>query len=490
MRILHTADWHLGFRLGRHSRRPDTTLALKSLIQHAERTQPHVILHAGDVFHDERPPQSAIEDAVQALKALADHAPVIIAAGNHDGPRLLESLDRLAQEGDPQRITIATRPRTIVVNLTGRNDAPATVVIAAVPWLTRGDGAAAWSENGRAMNDPERPSHAKWAGNVIRETIEAAHADADSERATANDRPVPVIALIHSHLAGAVASNAEREIAVSREYAVNPNDIPSTAYCACGHIHDRQEIAGASADPDRQRPGSVYCGSLIQMTFGEKAQQKTVELVDIQPNTTSNSSPEAKTAWQVAESGQLGLDTERRLIEHNGSWDELAGMAKAGRLKDTILKATVNSEDRMHDLAAMVREIEPGIVIHEIRNPVTNPSRIEGQEIAFEDRPEPPIDELYEEWRRDRQTVEREADDSAVELFRTALKAVREPTEDPFGLKKLEERFEAIAARLQTKTASATASTDSSGRHDGPNPSGQAEHPRDRTSALDPPSAG
>ena len=451
MRILHTGDWHLGFRLGRHSRRGDTTEALKSLIDHAEQTTPHLIVHAGDVFHEERPPQSAIEDAVGALKALAEYAPVVITAGNHDGPRLLESLDRLAQEGRPQRITIATRPRSIVVRLNSRSNGPTSAVIAAVPWLSRGDGATAWAETGRPMNDRGRPSHAGWAAGVIRQTIEHAHRAAAAEAEASGATTPPVIALIHSHLAGAVASKAEREIAVSAEYAVDPREIPETAYCACGHIHDRQEIGGA---------GTVYCGSLIQMTFGEKAQRKTAELVELREDTPSNG-PSRGPAWRLAGSRQLGLDAERTLVEHDGTWAELAAAARGGSLTKAILKATVHSEDRLHDLATAVRDLQPDIVIHELRNPVANPSRIENPEIDFEEQPEPPLDELYAEWRRDRQSTEREADDGAVELFRTALHAVREPTDDPFGIKKLEDRFETIAARLKMKTA-ATPETASS----------------------------
>ena len=449
VRILHTGDWHLGFRLGRHSRRGDTTEALKSLIDHAERTTPHLIVHAGDVFHEERPPQSAIEDAVGALKALAEYAPVVITAGNHDGPRLLESLDRLAQEGRPQRITIATRPRSIVVRLNNRGDGPTSAVIAAVPWLSRGDGATAWAETGRPMNDRERPSHAAWAAGVIRRTIDDAHRAAAAE-AGADGAPVPpVIALIHTHLAGAVASKAEREIAVSAEYAVDPREIPETAYCACGHIHDRQEIGGT---------GAVYCGSLIQMTFGEKAQRKTAELVELRENTPSDT-PSRGRAWRLAGSRQLELDAERALVEHDGTWAELAAAARGGGLTKAILKATVHSEDRLHDLATAVRDLQPDIVIHELRNPVANPTRIENPEIDFEEQPEPLLDELYAEWRRDRQSTEREDDDGAVDLFRTALHAVREPSDDPFGIKKLEDRFETIAARLKMKTTATPETT-------------------------------
>ena len=443
LRLVHTADWHLGYRLGRHHRRADTTRALESLIKHVETVEPDLILHAGDVFHDERPPQSAIEDAVNALRALADQAPVVICAGNHDGPRLLRSLDQLAREGRPQRITIATEPRVVRVEA-GRPGWPQVeVAVAAVPWLSKAMGAAAWAVR-KDQEGEDRPTHRAWAVGVVARTVR------DAQRAVAlaaaEAGTGPVVALLHTHLAGAVAAKSERLIAVGPDYAIDSADIPATDYCACGHIHDRQMV-GRPADSDgRDGAHPVYCGSLTHMTFGEGSDPRTVEVVDLE-------TVDEKTGrrWAVARRERLALARARTLVEVDGNWPELRDMAKAGVLKDSILKARVRTDERMHELSARITEIEPTVQIHEVINEVTNPSRVDAHEIEFEDIPEPGIDELYREWRRDRRTTERENDDEAVELLRTALDAAEDPSPDPFGIGRLERQFEEIMANLAEK---------------------------------------
>ena len=433
LRILHTADWHLGIRLGRHERRPDTTAALLSLLEHVEQTRPDIILHAGDVFHDERPPQTAIEDAVGALTAMADHAPVVLCAGNHDGHRLLRSLDRLAQEGQPQRVTIITDPTAVVVTRPDADGAPSPVaVIAAVPWLSAAAGLQAWTLDGGRHDDPDRPAHAAWAAAVTNKVI------SDAEKEAANlagaDGTAPVITLIHTHLAGAVAGEALREIAVSSIYAVEPGTIQRTAYCACGHIHDAQTVHGAT-NPRTEGAAAtaVYAGSLIRTTFGEAPTPKTAELVYLEQG--------ADTRWNVAKRDQLEMRSARKMADFHGGWPELHQRLQAGEFRNTILRAKVQSPERIYELGKKMLEIEPTILIHNLENEVENPAARDAADLNFEEIAEPAIENLYADWRRDRRGTEREADEGAVELFKTAISTTEERTPDPFGVQKLTERF-------------------------------------------------
>ena len=50
MKILHTADWHLGKRLGRVSRSGDLCRAVERVLGHCEREGVDVLLIAGDLF--------------------------------------------------------------------------------------------------------------------------------------------------------------------------------------------------------------------------------------------------------------------------------------------------------------------------------------------------------------------------------------------------------------------------------------------------------
>ena len=50
MRILHTADWHVGRRLGRHDRAAETAAALEEVARIANEHEVDLVLVAGDVF--------------------------------------------------------------------------------------------------------------------------------------------------------------------------------------------------------------------------------------------------------------------------------------------------------------------------------------------------------------------------------------------------------------------------------------------------------
>ena len=91
MRILHTADWHLGSRLGAHDRKKDQADALASVIELAERFAPDWIVHAGDVFDSTQPGHQTLRQAVDALNALGRVAPVTVIGGNHDSYPLLRA---------------------------------------------------------------------------------------------------------------------------------------------------------------------------------------------------------------------------------------------------------------------------------------------------------------------------------------------------------------------------------------------------------------
>ena len=61
MRLLHTADWHLGKQLYGQSLLEDQSQVLEQLIDLACEQQPDAILLAGDVFDRAIAPVSAVE---------------------------------------------------------------------------------------------------------------------------------------------------------------------------------------------------------------------------------------------------------------------------------------------------------------------------------------------------------------------------------------------------------------------------------------------
>jgi exonuclease SbcD len=102
MRILHTADWHLGRRLNRASRLAEQRQLLEVLVERTRELDPDVVAVAGDVFDVFTPSAEAERLYYRTLQALADRGErcVLVVAGNHDSSaRLTAPSGLLADTG-------------------------------------------------------------------------------------------------------------------------------------------------------------------------------------------------------------------------------------------------------------------------------------------------------------------------------------------------------------------------------------------------------
>jgi len=71
MKILHTADWHLGKRLDSFSRVDEQLLVMEEIIQLADQQEVDLVLIAGDLFDTFNPGVEAIELFYKTIKRLA-----------------------------------------------------------------------------------------------------------------------------------------------------------------------------------------------------------------------------------------------------------------------------------------------------------------------------------------------------------------------------------------------------------------------------------
>ncbi len=105
MKILHTADLHLGKKLNRASRLDEQRAVIKEIAEIADREDVDVILIAGDIFDASVPPAEAERVFYRSILTLAERGRAVIAlAGNHDDERRLCAAKPLA---DLQGIVLA-----------------------------------------------------------------------------------------------------------------------------------------------------------------------------------------------------------------------------------------------------------------------------------------------------------------------------------------------------------------------------------------------
>ena len=143
------------------------------------------------------------------------------------------------------------------------------------------------------------------------------------------------VLMAHAFVHGGQLGGGERAAHFIDDYALSAQAFPaSAAYVALGHVHRPQRIAGS---------GQIhYCGSPLQLDFGERDQPKQVNLVDIVPGL-----PPTVTALPLSSGRAL-----RRLL---GTLAELESRREA--LADDPWLQVIVREPRHAGLADTVREM-------------------------------------------------------------------------------------------------------------------------------------
>ena len=281
MKILHTADWHLGKRLDRFDRMPEQIQVLEEIVEITNRENPDVILVAGDLFDTFNPAVEAVELLYRTLRRLsADGKRAVIAiAGNHDSPERVEVPDIFARElgiifaGYPDSLVpVFQVPGGISVLNSEKGFVEIKLSSAAVPLrILLTPYANEWRlkeslglESG-AANMTEALSQ-RW--KILAEK----HCNASG------------VNMLISHLFFMRSSEEkpeepeeERSILIGGATPVLSGKIPAAIqYTALGHLHRFQVI-------DEKNGPVVYSGSPLNYSFAEAGQEKYVVMVDVEP---------------------------------------------------------------------------------------------------------------------------------------------------------------------------------------------------------------
>ena len=262
MRLLHTSDWHVGRAIRGHSRAGEHRAVLAEIAGLAAANDVDLTVVVGDLFDTSAPTAESERIVWDALLALADTAPVVVLAGNHDGARRLDAVARLLALG---RITVVTEPRPPaaggVLALEAADGTP--VRLATVPFV---------SQRGIVRSD------ALMSEPAFRNAQSYADRLAQVLAALATGFTGDAVNLVAAHLfvTGGAAGGGERGAHLVEEYAVPTTAFPvEAAYVALGHLHRPQALAG---------PCPIhYCGSPLQLDFGEEGGPKQVNLVEAEP---------------------------------------------------------------------------------------------------------------------------------------------------------------------------------------------------------------
>jgi len=101
VRILHTADWHIGKQINNVSLIDDQEYILKQIIQIIKQERPDVLVIAGDIYDRSIPSVEAVNllNRVFSQILLELCVPIIVISGNHDnGDRMDFASDILKRD--------------------------------------------------------------------------------------------------------------------------------------------------------------------------------------------------------------------------------------------------------------------------------------------------------------------------------------------------------------------------------------------------------
>ncbi|GGG86569.1 hypothetical protein GCM10011415_41270 [Salipiger pallidus] len=252
MRILHTADLHLGRQFNGIPLDADHAAILDQIVSAITSRDVDVLVIAGDIFDRAAPPTSAVRQFNGFLARVASEtdAAVVMIAGNHD------SGDRIAS----MAIMTDTR-RALIRGAISADEKPLL--------LTDAHGPVAFTGLPFAYEYAARECFSD----------EALHAPEDvlAAQVACGRRNIPDgtrwVVVSHAFVAGASSSESERPLTrVGGIETVSSAVFEGAHYVALGHLHRPQSVGA---------PHIRYSGSPLAFGFDESDCQKSMSLVEI-----------------------------------------------------------------------------------------------------------------------------------------------------------------------------------------------------------------
>ena len=224
MRILHTADLHLGRQFNGFSLEDDHATILDQIVDAVQSREPDVLVIAGDIFDRPQPPASAIRQFNAFISRLVATSPcaIVMIAGNHDSGAFIEAMALMKDRHRAHvRGVIADDEKPFVLE-----DEHGTVAFSGLPFSY--EHAARECFGDQAITTPE---------DVLAAQVAAAR------------RHVPErarwVVVAHAFVSGGEPSEGERPLARVGGIETVPAAVFEGAhYVALGHLHRPQE-AGA-----------------------------------------------------------------------------------------------------------------------------------------------------------------------------------------------------------------------------------------------------
>ncbi|MDO5060403.1 MAG: exonuclease subunit SbcD [Actinomycetaceae bacterium] len=333
MKILHTADWHLGRVLHGVSLEEFQADFLRFFVDLVRVEAPEAVVIAGDIFDRSIAPVTALALMDQTLAQLAALTKVILIPGNHDSAARLGYGTSLYAENVVVYAQYAQVGTPVVLGA-GLD----TVNIYPLPYLE--PDLARYHFADPQTDEPTARSH---------QAVNSAAA----QRIFADLQQRMGIGLVVAHpfVAGSATSESERDISVGgvQSIAVDTFQDPAgqVKYVACGHLHRPQTLVPPQGDPQDYRVR--YAGSPLPFSFSEGGDKKSITRLEV-----SNQ--------QVAVS-EIAVPQPYKLATFKGTLEQLAELAvTVDESEKTFYAVEITDVFRPQNLFAKVKQLLPTVM--------------------------------------------------------------------------------------------------------------------------------
>ncbi|ANE47309.1 nuclease SbcCD subunit D [Paenibacillus swuensis] len=378
MRILHTADWHLGRMLEGRGRLEEQAAFVDEIIEIVEREGIDLVLIAGDVYDTVNPPAAAEQLFYEGVSRLSDggRRPVVVIAGNHDNPDRIAAAGPLANE---RNITLVGLPTANVQEI-GISRTGERAKLFSLPYPSE-------SRLREVLTDSTDEA-------VLRGAYTAKVAHLVAQQAPAFGPDTVNLLMSHIYVLGGAETDSERPIQVGGAYTVDTAALTAQGlqYVALGHLHRPQTLKASV--PIR------YSGSPLAYSFSEAGQAKSVTILEAAPG-------------QPVQLREVFLSSGHPLVR----WRAVQGISQVHAWFDEgkDLAAWIDLELHLTEALSMEQiqtlRKERGKLVN-IR--VIYPDTLDAERSAA--REELPIDELFRRFYT-KQTGGAEADAETIRLF-------------------------------------------------------------------------
>ncbi len=331
MKILHTSDWHIGHTLYTKKRYDEHDKFLKWLKETIKSRGIDALIVSGDVFDTGAPGGQAQRIYYDFLTSLLGTCcrTVVVVAGNHDSPAMLEAPSGVLEKLHIHTIGLPGEMERHVIPLP---DATGDVraVCCAVPYLRK-------NEMVRLEDDAQSTDE-----RIVAATAQFYHnvTDAALNYQKELGKPLPIIATGHLFAQGAVRTEGDgvRELYVGTLGQVGADIFPEEiAYVALGHIHGVQRVGGQ----ERIR----YSGSPLPMSFSELGREKCVLEVSLDEGHSLEALP---------------VPVFQRMAAVRGTREEILHQLKELAVDDVWVEVTYTGEEACPHLSADVAQAVRG----------------------------------------------------------------------------------------------------------------------------------